>query len=540
MLTDPQLAAIAESPYKADFPLLAQNPQIAFLDSAATAQRPAAVLDAQRTFYETMNANPLRGLYRLSVAATSAIEDARGRIARFIGAIDEKGEPQASQIVFTRNTSESLNLVANTLGRQVVLGEGDEVVISIMEHHSNLIPWQQLCRETGARLVYLRMDDDFRITQQEIDEKIGPKAKIVSVTHVSNVLGVENDVAAIARRAHEMGAYMIVDGAQSVPHIPVDVRELDCDLLAFSAHKLGGPMGIGVLWGKADVLDAMPPFLTGGEMTPTRPSPTSSPSAWRPSRVASARSRPTSPTRWRPSTSSTSSAPPTAAATSAPSPSTSTGSTHTTSARSSTPPTCASVRATTAPSRCSPSSATRARAARASPSTTTRPTSTAWSRASRWFGRCSMDANTHAGVPGLYNPQFMDHVSHPDYRYVLEDATHTHEGVNPSCGDELTFYVRIGDDGTIEEASYQGHGCAISQASADMMSDLMVDKTPEEARALCRTFMGMVRGEETDAEKIASLEDAAMLKDISHMPARVKCAELAWRTLDEMLAETQE
>ncbi len=151
-----------------------------------------------------------------------------------------------------------------------------------------------------------------------------------------------------------------------------------------------------------------------------------------------------------------------------------------------------------------------------------------------------MDANTHAGVPGLYNPQFMDHVSHPDYRYVLEDATHTHEGVNPSCGDELTFYVRIGDDGTIEEASYQGHGCAISQASADMMSDLMVDKTPEEARALCRTFMDMVRGEETDAEKIASLEDAAMLKDISHMPARVKCAELAWRTLDEMLAETQE
>ena len=151
-----------------------------------------------------------------------------------------------------------------------------------------------------------------------------------------------------------------------------------------------------------------------------------------------------------------------------------------------------------------------------------------------------MDANTLAGVPGLYNPQFMDHVSHPDYRYVLEDATHTHEGVNPSCGDELTFYVRIGDDGTIEEASYQGHGCAISQASADMMSDLMVDKTPEEARALCHTFMGMVRGEETDAEKIASLEDAAMLKDISHMPARVKCAELAWRTLDEMLAETQE
>jgi nitrogen fixation NifU-like protein len=147
-----------------------------------------------------------------------------------------------------------------------------------------------------------------------------------------------------------------------------------------------------------------------------------------------------------------------------------------------------------------------------------------------------MEANPQAaGVAGLYNPQFMDHVSHPDYKYVLDDATLTHEGINPSCGDELTFFVRLADDGTIEEASYQGHGCAISQASADMMSDLMVDKTPEEARDLCRLFMQMVRGEETDEERIGQLEDAAMLRDISHMPARVKCAELAWRTLDEML-----
>ena len=147
-----------------------------------------------------------------------------------------------------------------------------------------------------------------------------------------------------------------------------------------------------------------------------------------------------------------------------------------------------------------------------------------------------MDANTHAGVPGLYNPQFMDHVSHPDYRYVLEDATHTHEGVNPSCGDELTFYVRIGDDGTIEEASYQGHGCAISQASADMMSDLVTDRTPQEALELCDLFMRMVKGEVSDESELEKLEDAALLKDIAHMPARVKCAELAWRTLSEMLA----
>ena len=265
-LTAEQLATIAESPFKQDFPLLAQNPDLAFLDSAATAQRPAVVLDAERRFYETMNANPLRGLYRLSVEATAAIEDARSHIARFIGAVDDADKPKAEEIVFTRNASESLNLVAHTLPQVVGLGPGDEVVISIMEHHSNLIPWQQVCRATGATLVYLRPNEDFVITQEEIDSKIGPATKIVSVTHVSNVLGVENPVADIAKRAHAHGAVMVVDGAQSVPHLPVDVRKLGCDLLAFSAHKLGGPMGIGVLWGSKELLDAMPPFLTGGEM----------------------------------------------------------------------------------------------------------------------------------------------------------------------------------------------------------------------------------------------------------------------------------
>ncbi len=265
-LTEAQLHTLDENPYKKDFPLLANNPDLVFLDSAATAQRPAVVLDAERRFYETMNANPLRGLYRLSVEATASIEAAREHIARFIGAVDENGKPQSDEIVFTRNASESLNLVAHTLPQLVNLGPDDEVVISIMEHHSNLIPWQQACREAGARLVYLRPDADYQITAEEIEAKIGPRAKIVSVTHVSNVLGVENPVAEIAARAHEMGALVVVDGAQSVPHLTVDVRALGCDFLAFSAHKFGGPMGIGVLWGKKHLLDSMPPFLTGGEM----------------------------------------------------------------------------------------------------------------------------------------------------------------------------------------------------------------------------------------------------------------------------------
>ena len=265
MSTKVQLSDIETNPCRDDFPLLAAHPEMAFLDSAATSQRPASVLDAQRTFYETMNANPLRGLYRLSIEATDAIERTRAHVARFIAAMDEGGHPQKDQIIFTRNTSESLNLVASSLGR-TILSPGDEVVISIMEHHSNLIPWQQVCAATGARLVYLRLDDDFGISQDELKAKVGPRTKIVSLTQVSNVLGTQNDIAAVARRAHEMGAYLVVDGAQGAPHVRSNVREMGCDLYAFSAHKMMGPMGIGVLWGTAAVLELMAPFLTGGEM----------------------------------------------------------------------------------------------------------------------------------------------------------------------------------------------------------------------------------------------------------------------------------
>ena len=252
-------ANIAENPYKRDFPLLANHPDLVFLDSAATAQRPAAVLDAQRRFYEEMNANALRGLYRLSVEATEAIEIARQRVAKFIGA------PDAHDIVLTRNASESLNIVAKAFA-PTVLEPGDEVCITIMEHHSNLIPWQQACRAAGAKLVYLYPDENGVITPEEMDAKIGPKTKIVSVVHVSNVLGVQNPVEELGHRVHEQGGYLVVDGAQSTPHIHVDVQAIGADFFAFSAHKLFGPFGMGVLWGRDELLNAMPPFLTGGEM----------------------------------------------------------------------------------------------------------------------------------------------------------------------------------------------------------------------------------------------------------------------------------
>ena len=243
---------IETNPYKAQFPLFQQHPEIAFLDSAATAQRPACVLDAERDFYQRMNANPLRGLYSLSVEATEAIAKVRQQIANLIGA------PRANEVVFTRNTSESLNLVAKSFA-PTVLEPGDE-------HHSNLIPWQQVCRETGAKLVYLYPTKTGQLTTEEVLAKVGPKTKILAVGQVSNVLGVENPVKNLGKLVHKYGGYLVVDGAQSLPHMPVDVADLGADFFAFSAHKAMGPMGIGVLWGKMDLLNAMPPMLTGGEM----------------------------------------------------------------------------------------------------------------------------------------------------------------------------------------------------------------------------------------------------------------------------------
>ena len=256
---------IDANPYKEAFPLFDERPDIAFLDSAATAQRPSCVLDAQRRFYETMNANPLRGLYSLSVEATEAIAGVRAQIARLIGAVDERDRAQASEIVFTRNTSEALNLVAKAFAPGV-LKPGDEVAITIMEHHSNLIPWQQACRAAGATLVYLYPTKTGELTDEEIAAKIGPKTKIVAATMVSNVLGCRVPVEKLGRAVHAHGGYLVVDAAQSVPHMPVDVRELGADFLAFSAHKALGPMGVGVLWGRMALLDAAEPFLTGGEM----------------------------------------------------------------------------------------------------------------------------------------------------------------------------------------------------------------------------------------------------------------------------------
>ncbi len=244
--------------YRNDFPLLMQN-KIIYIDNAATSQRPQCVIDAEGDFYKNYNANPLRGLYSLSVEATEVYENAREAVRKFIGA------EKSNEIVFTRNTTESLNLVAYSYGLSNVK-KGDEIVVSIMEHHSDLLPWQMVAKTCGAELKFIECAKDGSIDLEKVKELITSRTKIVAMTQVSNVLGREYPVKEIAKLAHEKGAVMVVDGAQSTPHMRVDVTDLDADFFAFSGHKLLAPMGIGVLYGKEELLEKMPPFLSGGEM----------------------------------------------------------------------------------------------------------------------------------------------------------------------------------------------------------------------------------------------------------------------------------
>jgi cysteine desulfurase, sufS subfamily len=244
--------------YRNDFPLLMQN-KIIYIDNAATSQRPQCVIDAEGDFYKNYNANPLRGLYSLSVEATEVYENAREAVRKFIGA------EKSNEIIFTRNTTESLNLVAYSYGLSNVK-KGDEIVVSIMEHHSDLLPWQMVAKTCGAELKFIECAKDGGIDLEKVKELITSRTKIVAMTQVSNVLGREYPVKEIAKLAHEKGAVMVVDGAQSTPHMRVDVTDLDADFFAFSGHKLLAPMGIGVLYGKEELLEKMPPFLSGGEM----------------------------------------------------------------------------------------------------------------------------------------------------------------------------------------------------------------------------------------------------------------------------------
>ena len=245
-----------------DFPLLRQRVHgkpLVYLDNAATTQKPQAVIDRLVRYYREENANIHRGVHVLSVAATDAYDAARERVRRFVHAAE------AREIVFVRGATEAINLVAATYGRAHV-GAGDEVVVSEMEHHSNIVPWQMLCEEKGASLRVIPMTDAGELRLDEYVRLLGPRTRIVAVTHVSNALGTINPVEQIVRLAHDRGVPVLIDGAQAVAHMPVDVQAIDCDFYVFSGHKVFGPTGIGVLYGRASLLDEMPPYQGGGDM----------------------------------------------------------------------------------------------------------------------------------------------------------------------------------------------------------------------------------------------------------------------------------
>jgi len=265
-----------------DFPILSRSvrdgKKLIYLDSGATSQKPNSVLDAERDFYETHNAAVHRGAHQLAEEATIAFEDARANIAGFIGA-------QANDVVFTKNATEAINLVAHSFlnatlkslrgaplpagAQRFVLSDGDEVVVTEMEHHSNLVPWQELCAKTGAVLKWIGLTDDGRLDYTDLDTVITARTKVVSFTHQSNLLGTINDVAKVRDAARAVGAIVVLDACQSIPHMSVSVTELDVDFIAWSGHKMLGPMGIGCLWGRKELLASMPPFISGGSMIET-------------------------------------------------------------------------------------------------------------------------------------------------------------------------------------------------------------------------------------------------------------------------------
>lgn len=245
-----------------DFPILQRQINgrpLVYLDNAATSQKPRSVIEATKNYYESHNANVHRGIHTLAEEATQMYESARARVARFINA------RRPEEIIFVRNATEALNLVAFSWGK-ANLTEGDEIILSEMEHHSNLVPWQILAKEIGAIIKYINFDRHGGLELSTFNSQLTTRTKVVSLTHVSNSLGTINPIKEIAKLAHEAGAVMVVDGAQSVPHLKVDVQSLDCDFLAFSGHKMLGPMGIGVLYGRLELLEKMPPFLGGGDM----------------------------------------------------------------------------------------------------------------------------------------------------------------------------------------------------------------------------------------------------------------------------------
>ena len=538
-----------------DFPLLDRTVHgdrpLVYLDNAATSQKPQQVLDALRDYYELHNANVHRGIHVLAEEATAAYEGARDKVAAFVGAADRR------EVVFTKNASEAINLVAYTTR----LRPGDEVLITEMEHHSNIVPWQLLCQRTGATLRWLPLTDDGRLDLSDLDALCNERTKVVAFVHQSNILGTINPVDVIVRRAHQVGALVLLDACQSVPHMGVDVQALDVDFLAFTGHKMCGPTGIGVLWGRLDLLEEMPPFLGGGEMieevTMTGSTYADVPhkfeagtppiaqvvglgaavdyltevgmDAVHAHEQAADRLRPRGDGRRRRPA-------------------------HHRAGLDPGPRRRDLLRAQGRPParrRPGPRRAGRRGTCRA-------PLRQAGLRPLRRTGddarvvlpvhhprggrRPRRGSGARAEVlrlmqmESLYQEIILDHYRNPHHKGLREPFDAEVHHVNPTCGDELTLRVRLSDH-TVEDVSYDGEGCSISQASTSVMTDLVMGKSVDEALEVMNEFVALMQSKGQGEPDEDVLEDAVAFAGVSKYPARVKCALLAWMAWKDATAK---
>ena len=537
-----------------DFPFFKKN-TLAYLDNSATSQKPESVIKAEAAFYETLNANPFRGLYQLSIDATDAYEDARRTVQRFINAASRR------EIIFTRNASEGLNLVAATLG-EMILSEDDEIITTVVEHHSNMLPWTHIAKKKGATVKFLKCTKDGIFEPDELKKIITDRTKIVSMTHVSNVFGRVNDIKTFAEIAHSVGAYFVADGAQSVPHMAVDVQKLGIDFLAFSGHKMLAPMGIGVLYGRKEILEKLPPYMTGGEMIESvsldEVTYAGLPHKFEAGTVNGAgayalaeairyieklgfdsiekrelylTTKAMEEIKKLP---------------------------YVEVVGSDDPKEHHGIIAFTIkdmhPHDIAAKFADAGVAVRAGhhcaeplhqfldiPSTV---------RASIMFYNTDEDIDRFINVlkniyetpkysddnRSLFEEVLMDHKVNPGHSFKMISPSCRHRGVNPSCGDDIFLQLKVDENGVITDGSFIGSGCTISQASVDIMLDMIIGLKKEEALVLKDKFLNMIKGT-ASPEDIESLEEASVFKDVSHMPARVKCAVLGWHTLEEALKE---
>lgn len=538
---------------RADFPLLQlrrEGKPFVYLDNSATTQKPQCVIDKVCTYYKLQNANVHRAVYRLGQSATDEYEEARSKVQRFLGA------RTPAEIVFTRGTTDGINLVANSFGRTFI-GEGDEVLISAMEHHSNIVPWQMLCRERGAVLRVAPIDEDGSLLLEEFQKLLNEKTKLVSILHVSNALGTINPIRRVIDLAHDARATVLIDGAQSGGRVPIDVAALGCDFFVCSGHKMFGPTGTGVLYGKEELLDAMPPYQGGGDMVQsvsfrkaTYKAPPYKFEAGTPNiagviglgaaidylnavgmanvaayeqellaygtqllesiegiRLIGTAKEKAAIWSFR------------------------LDDTH--------PHDIAQILD-------SEGVAVRAGHHCAQP-VLRRFGVAATVRASLAFynTREELDALSDAlrkakevssGRRAFHSQVILDHNKNPRNFHAMDGAAFKAEGHNPLCGDQLTVYLRIEGD-TIADASFTGSGCAIARSSASVMTTVLKGKTVEEAKALSARFQNLVSADPEDPVDSKELGKLAAFCAVREYPVRMKCATLAWHTMLAALPE---